>query len=67
MPVITITMGEGQTSPEQKKQLIENITSQAVEVTRLPAQSFTVLINELSHDCIGVGGQTLKEMLVNRS
>ncbi|WP_136805772.1 4-oxalocrotonate tautomerase DmpI [Desulfosediminicola flagellatus] len=61
MPVITITMGKGQASKEQKKQIIEQFTTQAVEITRLPAQAFTILINELNADAIGVGGITLEE------
>ncbi len=61
MPVITITMGKGQASKEQKKQIIEQFTIQAVEITRLPAQAFTILINELNADAIGVGGITLEE------
>lgn len=61
MPVITITIGKGQTSRDQKKQLIESLTTQAVEITRLPPQAFTILINELGSDAIGVGGITLEE------
>lgn len=63
MPVITISMGTGQASAEQKRMLIESFTSQAVEITKLPPQAFTILINELSHDAIGIGGQTLKDRL----
>lgn len=66
MPVITITMGAGQTTREQKKKLVETFTSQAVEITRLPAQAFTILIHELNPDAIGVGGKTLEEVLASR-
>jgi len=61
MPVITITMGTGQADAEQKKTIIKDFTTRAVEIMKLPPQSFTILINELNHDAIGVGGMTLKE------
>jgi len=66
MPVINISMGTGQTDGQQKKQLIENFTRQAVEIMKLPPQSFIILINELDHDSVGVGGQTLKEKIAMR-
>lgn len=66
MPVITVTMAAGQTTREQKKQLIESFTTRAVEITNLPAQAFTILIHELNGDAIGVAGQTLEERLANR-
>lgn len=61
MPVIQITMGEGQADSAQKQKLIEQFTASATEITKLPAQAFTILINELSHDAIGVSGQTLTQ------
>lgn len=61
MPVITMTMGTGQLNPEQKKQIVEDFTKRAAEIMKLPSQSFTILIHELNHDAIGVGGMTLKE------
>jgi len=63
MPVITITLGQKQVTPKQSKQLIEAFTSSAVDITRLPAQAFTILINELPPTNIGVGGVTLEEKL----
>jgi 4-oxalocrotonate tautomerase len=60
MPVISITMG--QASEEKKKQLIERLTSVAMDVTNLGADHFTVLINELPLENIGVGGKTVKEI-----
>lgn len=62
MPVITVTMGTGQTTREQKKLLVENFTAGAIEVTGLPAQAFTILITELPPDSIGIGGKTLEEL-----
>lgn len=66
MPVITITMGAGQVTSEQKRQLVENFTNQAVEITKLSPQSFTILIHELNPDAIGVGGKTLAHILQSR-
>jgi 4-oxalocrotonate tautomerase len=66
MPVITMSLGQGQTTKEQKKQLIENFTETAMEILKLPAQSFTILIHELSTDNIGVGGNSLENLLEKR-
>ena len=63
MPVITITMATGQTSREQKQQLVESFTTQAVEITKIPAAAFTILIHELTPDAIGVAGETLEQRL----
>jgi 4-oxalocrotonate tautomerase len=67
MPVISITLGVGQTNPAQKKQLVESFTSQAVEITKIPAQSFTILIHELNSDAIGVSGRVLTDILQERT
>lgn len=64
MPVITIKMKK--TQPEKKKELIEKLTSAAVEVTNSPASAFTVFIEEYEPDSIGIGGQTLSEKLANK-
>ncbi|KAB0670331.1 4-oxalocrotonate tautomerase [Oryzomonas sagensis] len=60
MPVITVDLHSIDT--EQKKALIENLTKTAVEVTNIPAEKFTILINELDSTNIGIGGQTLAEL-----
>jgi 4-oxalocrotonate tautomerase len=65
MPVITLTMGKGQASPKQKKELIGTFTAAAVEITRIPVEAFTVLITELESDSIGVAGKTLEEIKAN--
>lgn len=62
MPVITVTMGNEQTSNSQKKELIEKLTQEAVRITCLPERSFTILIHELAAEAIGVAGKTLKEL-----
>jgi 4-oxalocrotonate tautomerase len=62
MPVISMTMGAGQATPQQKKELIETFTESAAKITGIQAKAFTILIHELSEDSIGVGGRTLEEM-----
>jgi 4-oxalocrotonate tautomerase len=61
MPVIQITIGR--TSREQKKALIERLTADAIEITRIPANEFTVLITELERDNIGRAGKTLTDIM----
>ena len=60
MPVIQITMGK--TSREQKKELIEKLSADAIEITKIPASEFTVLITELDTDNIGRSGKTLTDL-----
>ncbi|QEM67521.1 4-oxalocrotonate tautomerase [Geobacter sp. FeAm09] len=60
MPVITVDLHSIAT--EQKKALIKNLTKTAVEVTNIPAEKFTILINELDSTNIGIGGLTLAEI-----
>lgn len=62
MPVISLTLAEGQATAQQKKELIEKFTSSAVKITGIPAAAFTILIHELNAHSIGVGGRTLEEI-----
>jgi 4-oxalocrotonate tautomerase len=62
MPVINIDLGLGQTSESQKKQLISRITADAVEITGINVEKFTMFINEIPLENIGVGGKTVKEI-----
>ena len=62
MPVITMTLRREQITSEQKKLMIQSFTEEAVRITRLPEQAFTILIHELSPDAIGVAGKTLAEL-----
>ncbi|MGL4370835.1 MAG: 4-oxalocrotonate tautomerase DmpI [Spirochaetota bacterium] len=62
MPVINIDLGTGQTSEEQKKQLISRITDDAAEITGISAEKFTMFIKEFPLENIGVGGKTIKEI-----
>ncbi len=59
MPIIRIDIAK--IPREQKISLIEKLTAVSAEVTKIPAQAFTVLINELDEESIGVGGKTLAE------
>ncbi len=65
MPVISITMGP--TNKEQKKMLIEKMTADAIEITKIPANEFTVLITELERDNIGRAGRTLTDIMASRA
>ena len=62
MPVISMTLGEGQVTSQQKKELIESFTASATKITGIPVRAFTILIHELGADNIGVGGKTLTEL-----
>ncbi len=65
MPVITIDMHSIDT--ETKKSLIKNLTKTAVDITNIPAEKFTILINELDSTNIGIGGLTLAEIKAAQS
>lgn len=66
MPVITFDMGVGQANEEQKRSLIDRLTSESVAITGIPAEKFIVMINEIPHDSLGVGGKTLKDIKAGR-
>jgi 4-oxalocrotonate tautomerase family enzyme len=51
----------GPTSQEIKKELIHRISADAIEVTGIPANEFTVLIHELELENIGRAGKTIAE------
>ncbi len=59
MPVITVEMTHQ--TKEKKKEIIEKLTKTMVEITDIPAQAFTVFINEYDRESIGVGGVPLSE------
>jgi 4-oxalocrotonate tautomerase len=65
MPVIQVTMAEA--TKEQKKDLITELTATAVKITGIPPQSFIVTINELPKDSLGLGGQTVEEIMQARN
>jgi 4-oxalocrotonate tautomerase len=61
MPVITIAIST--MSMEKKAELVNALTVKASEVTQIPAEKFTVLINEMPRENIGVGGRLLSELM----
>jgi 4-oxalocrotonate tautomerase len=65
MPVIQITMSKS--SKEQKKALIERLTADAIDITKIPASEFTVLISELESDNIGRAGKTLTDIRAEKA
>jgi 4-oxalocrotonate tautomerase len=62
MPVIRVDIGKHGLNIEHKKQLIEKLTDAAVEVTRIPKQAFSVIIDEHDDANYGVGGLTLDKV-----
>ncbi len=57
MPVITLEIGP--ISKEKKAQLIKRYTEVSSEVTGIPERAFIVLIHEINHENVGVGGEVL--------
>ena len=63
MPYISIESGK--LLPEQKKELIKQLTATASEITNIPAQFFTVTIKELPDENFGIGGKSISEIKRN--
>ncbi|GAB6864728.1 4-oxalocrotonate tautomerase DmpI [Bacteroides acidifaciens] len=63
MPYISIESGA--LTSEQKKELIERLTTTASEITNIPAQFFTVTIKELPDENFGIGGKPIDEIKRN--
>ena len=61
MPVIDVTMAP--ISVETKRALIERLTADAIEITKIPAVEFTVLIHELDRESIGRSGRTCADIM----
>lgn len=49
-------------SREQKQELIKKFTEIAMEVTKTPAQFFSVTIQEFEDDSLGIGGKTVTQI-----
>jgi 4-oxalocrotonate tautomerase len=62
MPVISVEIGPI-ASREVKAELVQALTEAAVNVTKIPADKFTVLIKELDMDNIGISGKLLSDIL----
>ncbi|NMM65991.1 4-oxalocrotonate tautomerase family protein [Clostridium sp. P21] len=60
MPVISLEIGK--LTKEQKKEIIKNITETTAEITKIPKESFTVVIHELDDENIGIGGKDIGEI-----
>ena len=61
MPVITIDLWP--VTPEVKAALIDQLTTTASEITRLPRPAFFVYVREYPKDAIGVGGVPLSRQV----
>ena len=63
MPYISIESGK--LTAEQKKQLIERLTSTASEITNIPEQFITISIKEIPDENFGIGGKSIDEIKRN--
>ena len=63
MPYISIESGK--LTAEQKKQLIERLTTTASEITNIPEQFFTISIKEIPDENFGIGGKSIDEIKRN--
>ena len=61
MPVITITLAQGQASTQQKAEMIRKLTEISTGITGIPAPAFTILFHELPEESIGCAGLPLPE------
>jgi 4-oxalocrotonate tautomerase len=60
MPIIS--WEGGKLTKEQKKDLIQRLTEVAVEVTRVPAKFYSVVIREQQDENLGFSGETVEEI-----
>ena len=65
MPVITIAIHP--ISQDEKTCLINKITEIAVEITKVPADKYVVLIEEFDNGSIGLAGKTRAEIIAGAS
>lgn len=59
MPIINIQMLEGRT-PEQKEQLIKEVTEAVVRTTDARKEAVTIIINDMKKENYGHSGEVLK-------
>lgn len=59
MPIINIQMLEGRT-PEQKEQLIKEVTEAVVRTTGARKEAVTIIINDMKKENYGHSGEVLK-------
>ena len=60
MPIVTVKMLEGRTD-EQKRALCDKVTQAVTETTGAPAQSVTVIIEEMLKNHYAVAGKRLSD------
>ena len=60
MPIIS--WEGGNLSKEQKKDLIQKFTDVAVEITKVPAKFYSVVIREQQDENLGFAGETVEEI-----
>lgn len=65
MPVISVEIGK--LSELEKAALIEKLSLTAAQITNIPLGAFTVVINELSDNNIGIGGKSIGELKAQAS
>jgi len=61
MPLIRIT-STAMTS-EQRRAMVKRMTEVTMEVLGTPEESHVVMIDELSHDALGIGKKTIAGMI----
>ena len=66
MPYVNIKVTPGDVTPEQKAALIKGTTDVLVDVLNKNPESTFVLIDELSPDNWGIGGETITSRKKNR-
>jgi len=60
MPIATIYLLEGRT-PEQKRELIKNVSSAIIHTLAAPPESVRVILNEMPFDHYGIAGLPVLE------
>lgn len=60
MPVIA--WEGGKLTSEQKQELVRRLTEVASEVTKVPAQFYTVIVREHPDENLGFAGETVAEL-----
>ncbi len=61
MPVISVEIAP--LAPGVKEELIKSLTNTTSAITKIPEESFIVLVKEYPADAIGVGGTPLSKRL----
>lgn len=62
MPYVNVRIAKGNTTPEQKAQVISEVTDVLYRVLGKPHGSTYVVIDEVDTDNWGVGGKSLTEI-----